>query len=128
MHGLGVEIEGKGRVMNSTPFPIRPLDVPALSVQEFVFDLDMNNVPSLEDVCRRFVGDVNRALVWLIRFHALQAWCAQADMVEWLKTASGTSTDLCEVAASFELNDRWEFDVQTFRCAVDRVVSRRTRC
>jgi hypothetical protein len=112
--------------MNTTVYPVRPHDVPALTVQEFIFDLDMNNVPSLEAVCRRFVNDANRALVWLIRFHALQAWCGQADIIEWLKTGSGTPTDLCEVAASFELNDRWEFDVQNFRSAIEQNISRRT--
>jgi hypothetical protein len=112
--------------MNTTPFPTTPIDVVALTVQEFIFDLDMNNAPSLDVVCRRFVEDSNRALVWLIRFRALTAWCARANMSEWLNARSGTSKDICEVAASFELNDRWEFDVQDFCCAVDSVLSRRS--
>jgi hypothetical protein len=112
--------------MSSTPFPTRPIDVVALTSGEFMYDLDMNDVPSLDVVCARFVDDANRALVWLIRFRALRSWCARADMVEWLDGGSGTPRDVCEVAASFELNDRWEFDVEGFCSAVNGVVRHRS--
>jgi hypothetical protein len=114
--------------MNTIPFPARPVDVVALTVQEFTSDLDMDNDPSLDVICRRFVADANLALVWLIRFRALRAWCTRADMAGWLDaTGAGTSRDVCEVAASFELNDRWEFDAERFRSAVDVIVSRNFR-
>jgi hypothetical protein len=113
--------------MISTPFPTRPIDVAALSVQEFSIDLTFNNAPSLDVACRRFADDANRALVWWIRFSALKAWCAQTEMAGWLDGRSGTSKDVCEVAASFELNDRWEFDAHHFCSAIDRLVSRRSR-
>ena len=114
--------------MNSTPFPTRPMDVVALTVQEFTSDLDMNNAPSLDVICRRFVADTNLALVWLIRFRALKAWCTRAVMVDWLHTTgAGASQDVCEVAASFQLNDRWEFDAERFCSAVDVIASQRSR-
>jgi hypothetical protein len=116
--------------MTSTPFPKNPVDVVPLSVQEFVFDLSISDAPSLEPsleiICRRFVDDTNRALVWMIRFRALNAWRARADMADWLNTRSGSSNEACELAASFGLNDRWEFDTQDFCSAIDKLVSRRT--
>jgi hypothetical protein len=49
-------------------------------------------------------------------------------MIDWLHTAEApTSRDLCEVAASLELNDRWEFDAERFCSAVDVMVSQRSR-
>jgi hypothetical protein len=115
--------------MYSTLFPTRPIDVVALTVQEFMSDLDMDHAPSLDVICRRFVADANLALVWWIRFGALKAWCTRADMIDWLRTAEAhTSRDLCEVAASLELNDRWEFDAERFCSAVDVMVSQRSRC
>lgn len=56
--------------MNHTAFPATPGDVATLTVQEFTFDLDeldVNQMPSMERVCRTFL-DANRALVWWIRF------------------------------------------------------------
>jgi len=111
--------------MNSTPFPTRPIDVVPLTSAEFLFDLDMSDAPSLDVVRRRFV-DGNRALVWLIRFRALRAWCARADMAQWMSTSSGIPRDVCEVAACFELNDDWEFEVEGFCTAVNGVS--RQRC
>ena len=105
--------------MKGTPFPARPIDVVALTVQEFTFNLEMNRAPSIDTVCRRFVDDANRAVVWLIRYDALKAWCARADLADWLDVDSSLSRDAHEVAASFDLNDRWEFDVERFRAAVD---------
>lgn len=111
--------------MNSTPFPARPSDVVALSVQEFTFELALSDTPALDLVCSRFVDDVNRALVWLIRFRALKAWCARPDMLTWMSAGSKTSGDLCEMAASFELNDRWEFDADDFRSAIEWMIAQR---
>ena len=108
--------------MNATAYPTRPIDVIALTCPEFLFDLEMSDVPSLDVVCRRFGDDVNRAVVWLIRFRALRAWCASADMTEWLSAGSAIPRAVCEVAAGFELNDRWEFDIEGFRGAVNGVI------
>ena len=60
--------------MNHTAIPATPGDVATLTVQEFTLDLDElegNRVPSMERVCRTFMDDANRALVWWIRFGAL---------------------------------------------------------
>jgi hypothetical protein len=111
--------------MNSTPFPARPSDVVALSAQEFAFSVEMSDTPPFELVCNQFADDSNRALVWLIRFRALKAWCARPDMLTWMSAGSRTSRDLCEVAASFELNDRWEFDADDFRAAIDWMIAQR---
>ena len=110
--------------MNGTPFPATPADVVPLTIQEFALDLDMEHAPSLRDVCGRFV-DTNRALVWVIRFGALQAWCARADITEWLRQRPDDSRGACEAAASFRLNADWEFDAQKFRSAVEAANARR---
>ena len=89
--------------MNPTPYPKRPIDVVALTCPEFLFDLRTSDVSSLDVVCRRFEDDVNRALVWLIRFRALRAWCASADKAGWLSAGSEIPRDVCEVAAGFDL-------------------------
>src|SRR4029453_9908960 len=103
--------------MSITLFPTKPVDVVALTTTEFTFDLEINNAPSLEEVCRRFGNDANRALVWLIRVRALKAWCARDGTVEWLSPAR--RRNVCEVAAGFELNDEWEFDADAFCLAVE---------
>jgi hypothetical protein len=59
--------------MRQTPFPTNPSDVVALTVPEFTCELDLDGAASLDEVCRRFVDDTNRALVWFIRFRALTA-------------------------------------------------------
>jgi hypothetical protein len=110
-----------------TAFPARPGDVVALSVEEFVFDLEMTNTPSIETACRAFNNDANRALVWLIRWRALNALCARSEVVEWRRAGARTSRDMCEVAAAFDLNDGWEFDHERFCDAVDRLIGRRAR-
>lgn len=110
----------------ATPFPTRPIDVVSLSVCEFTFDLDKDTSPTLDVACRRFVEDANRALVWLIRSCALKAWLDGPNMAEWLTTGSRSTQDVCEVAATFGLNDRWEFDSATFCSAVDTLISRRS--
>jgi hypothetical protein len=111
--------------VDRTPFPNTPTEVAPLTQQEFgcgIDDLD----PSLDAICLKFRGDTNRALVWLIRFRALRAWCAREDMPAWLREGSRTERDVCEVAAAFELNDRWEFEHEAFRFAVDCAVHRRS--
>lgn len=111
--------------METTPFPAKPCDVVALTVAEFTRDLDVNAMVSIDDVCRRFIDDTNRALVWVIRFRALAAWCVRADVAPWLGSRPSHAQHACEVAAGFELNGEWEFDVDAFRSAVEfRGVSR----
>ena len=110
-----------------TECPARPRDVVALSVEEFLFDLEMTQAPSLETVCRTFGNDTNRALVWLIRWRALDTLCARSDVAEWRGAGARTSRDMCEVAAALELNDGWEFDRERFCNAVDGLVHRRVR-
>lgn len=113
--------------MGRTAFPTRPADVVALTSREFSFDVDVSDAPSLDLVCARFVDDVNRALVYLIRFQALKEWRARANMTDWLRAGSRTSRDVCAVAARFALNDQWQFDPDGFCTAVDAVVSERSR-
>jgi hypothetical protein len=118
------------RTMNRTPFPAVPKDVAVLTVQEFTFDLDELDgprVPSMERVCNAFVDDANRALVWWIRFGALQTWCASPDVMARATADARISRDAREVAASFPLNHHWGFDSSAFGRAVDRVALRRAR-
>ena len=111
----------------NTRFPGRPCDVAALTVGEFTPDLDLMRSPSLYDACRRFVEDANRSLVWLIRATALRVWCARPDMASWLEGADTSGRSACEAAASFTLNDEWEFDADDFRSAVESVIAGRLR-
>ena len=116
--------------MNHTAFPATPGDVATLTVQEFTFDLDEldgNRVPSMERVCRTFMDDANRAVVWWIRFGALKNWCARTDVIARSTFDSWTSRDACEVAASFPLNHLWEFDSEGFGFAVETWAVRRAR-
>jgi hypothetical protein len=111
----------------NTRFPARPCDVAALTVHEFTSDLDLKSPPSLEEACHRFLEDANRALVWLIRVRALRTWCARPDMASWLHGADTGGQSACEAAASFTLNDEWEFDVADFRLAVESLIVGRLR-
>jgi hypothetical protein len=107
-----------------------PTDVAILTVQEFTFDLeelDGPQVPSMERICRMFMDDANRALVWWIRFGALQAWCASPDVMTRATYDVRVVRDAREVAASFPLNHRWEFDSTAFSLAVDGIALRRAR-
>jgi hypothetical protein len=104
--------------MDRTPFPSKPCDVSPLTVLEFTCELDLNASASIDAVCGRFVDDVNRALVWFIRFRALTTWCERTDSDAWLKSEPSRARHACAVAASFTLNDRWEFDPERFRSAV----------
>jgi hypothetical protein len=113
-----------------TAFPTTPADVAALTVLEFTIDLDEldgKRVPSLDRVCRTFMDDANRALVWWIRFGALRAWCAGTDVMVRLTSDASTLRDACEAAASFPLDHRWEFDPKDFRSAIEAVTSRRAQ-
>jgi hypothetical protein len=113
--------------IGKTPFPTRPGDVAPLTVREFTFALHLSDAPSFDVVCARFEDDANRALVWLLRFRALNALSDRADMTEWLSNHPRTSPAVCQVAATFELNDRWEFDKEAFCSAVDMTASKRSR-
>lgn len=109
--------------MSTTVFPITPVEVAPLTPSEFAFDIAAAHTPSLDEVCRRFGDDANRALVWLIRFRALKAWSALDGIAQWLSAAR--AAHVCEVAASLELNERWEFDRDAFCRAVDAIANGR---
>ncbi len=105
-----------------TAFPATPADVVALTVKEFTLDLDernANRAPTLERVCRTFFDDGNRALIWWIRFEALKAWCARAEVKARLNSGSLTLQDAWDQAASFPLNGHWEFELPDFCSAVE---------
>jgi hypothetical protein len=104
--------------MRTTPFPTSPSDVAVLTVPEFACALDLSAPVTIDDICQRFVDDANRALVWLIRFRALTAWCERVDTVPWLRAEPVRAQHACAVAASFTLNEDWEFDADQFRSAV----------
>lgn len=106
--------------MRITPFPSRPCDVIALTVSEFTSELNMNTEVSYDIVCRRFLDDANRALVWFIRFRALTGWCEREDMAAWLRSEPARTLYARELAASFDLNADWQFDSERFRTAVQR--------
>lgn len=107
--------------MRTTPFPANPSDVAALTVPEFTYALELTASVSIDAVCRRFVDDANRALVWLIRFRALTAWCERTDTAPWLRAEPSHAQHACELAASFDLNEDWEFDADEFRSAVQSI-------
>jgi hypothetical protein len=111
--------------MDCTPFPHRPADVVALSTQEFSFGLDMSGDPSLDVICERFLGDANRALVWMIRFRALRSCWARAEVLESVSHSMSTEDDQYEVAASLDLNDCWEFDARTFCTELRKLVAKK---
>lgn len=103
--------------MSYTIFPTLPREVAVLTPAEFGCNLEWDNAPSLDNVCRRFGDDTNRALVWFIRFRALKAWCGRVESAHWMKAEQ--RLHICELAARFELNDQWEFDARDFDRAVD---------
>ena len=115
-------------MMNRTSFPATPGEVATLTVQEFTFDLkelDEHQAPSMDRVCRTFIDDANRALVWWIRFGALKTWRARDDVIAELNAGSIALSDACEVASSFPLNHRWEFEPAEFRSALEAATIRR---
>jgi hypothetical protein len=107
--------------MRTTPFPATPSDVVALTVPEFAGAADWTASVSIDVVCQRFLDDANRALVWFIRFQALTAWCQGRDAAVWLRSDLSHLRRARDVAASFELNGKWEFDAESFRAAVESV-------
>jgi hypothetical protein len=107
--------------MRRTPFPASPWDVATLSVPEFTSELDLDGSVLLDAVCRRFLEDTNRAVVWFIRFKALKTWCERMDVAPWLRSEPTHAHRASELAASFDLNDAWEFDADRFRSAVESV-------
>ncbi len=107
--------------MRITPFPANPSEVVALTVPEFTCDLDLQEAVSLDAVCRRYVDDTNRALVWFIRFRALTAWCERIEVAQWLRAEPSQAHHACDLAASFDLNEAWEFDAERFQSAVKSV-------
>jgi hypothetical protein len=116
--------------LNRTAFPATPREVAALTPQEFTSDLDDldgNRAPSMEQVCRTFMDDANRALVWWIRFEALKAWRARTDIIARLNSGSVTLRDAYDVAAGFPLNHHWEFEPDDFSSAIEAVTVRRAR-
>ena len=106
--------------MPATPFPVSPSDVAALTVTEFTTELDVHDGMELDAVCQRFVNDANRALVCLIRFRALTAWRERTDIAQWLQSDPSHAQHAGQLAASFALNEDWEFDASRFRSAVAR--------
>ena len=111
--------------MNTTPFPGRPVDVVPLTIVEFTVALDLTRSPSLDEICGRFPGDANRAIVWLIRFRALKSLTDDAEICSWLAGDAGSTRDACDVAASLRLTERWEFDRRLFRSAVTELIEKR---
>ena len=110
----------------NTPFPIRPRDVVPLPAHEFTGGVVVYGSPLLGLVCRRFLDDENRALVWLIRFKALSVWCTSSDLGSWLTGNDADARSAWEVATSFTLNDQWEFDAEAFRTAVNSAIAMRS--
>ncbi|MGE3508765.1 MAG: hypothetical protein AB7N65_07765 [Vicinamibacterales bacterium] len=111
-------------MMTGTAFPATPADVATLTAQEFrsnLEGLDVGRGPSPERVYQTFIGDVNRSLVWWIRFRALRVWWAQAG--ESVHSTPGASVlrEICEIASSCPLNGLWEFDPASFKRAVDEM-------
>jgi hypothetical protein len=98
-----------------------PAQVVALTVPEFTCELDVRGTVLLDAVCRRFPDDANRALVWIIRFRALTTWCELTGMREWLQSEPSHARHARALAASYALNDEWEFDAERFRSAVESV-------
>src|SRR5205085_7812152 len=96
-----IAAESRSVNMTATPFPTRPGDVVALSVHEFTSGIDRQAEPPIARVCEWYLDDANRALVWLIRFRALTAWCTGAETRAWLASGETRYRRACEVAAGF---------------------------
>jgi hypothetical protein len=107
--------------MRATPFPAHPSEVATLTVPEFTYALDLEASVSFDAICQRFVHDANRALVWFIRFRALTDLRDRTEIAAWLQSEPRHVQHVCELAASFELNEDWEFDAERFRSALESV-------
>jgi hypothetical protein len=103
----------------TTDFPIRPRDVAPLTIAEFTEHVDLDAPVSFDFVCGRFPDDANRALVWVIRFRALNAWRERRDVALWLGSDASLAQRASQLAASFALDDAWEFPADAFRLAVE---------
>jgi hypothetical protein len=109
----------------STPYPATPRQVAALGVGEFTVTLAHGTAPTLDHVCGLFAQDANRAVVWLLRYKALEAVSTALETQSWLTAGAYAPVDLYEVAAGHALNERWEFDGLAFRRAVETLAARR---
>ena len=95
-----------------------------------MFTPDMDRSPPLAEVCARFGDDANRAVVWLMRFRALQLLGRDArtrapqDVQASSLEPVPTSGDVFAIAASHPLNERWEFDPHVFFAAVEALTAR----
>jgi len=114
------------REMSHTPFPGSPAQVAPLSSYEFESDSWMGDAPSIDVVCSRFTDDLNRALVWILRYRALTALVGRAEIAAWFDRGARSWRDMFEVAAEFPLNSDWGFDDEMFCAAVDATASRRS--
>jgi hypothetical protein len=114
----------------TTGFPLTPGDVAPLTRHEFACGLDVAAAPPFAEVCERFANDANRAVVWLLRFKALQALKddpRMASLVHGHSESSRAYVDerVVEVAAILALNEHWEFDAGAFFAAVEALGRRR---
>lgn len=105
--------------MEGTPFPTHPSTVAPLTVAEFTSKLDLDASVPFDAICQRFLDDTNRAVVWLIRFRALTDWRDRSEVVRWLQSDPVQIQHACELAATFELNEDWNFDAERFRSALE---------
>ena len=112
--------------MSRTPFPGSPAEVVPLSIYEFASDSWTGDAPSIDMICSRFTDDLNRALVWILRYRALAALVGRAEIAAWLDRGARNWRDMFEVAAQFPLNSDWGFDGEMFCAAVDATASRRS--
>ena len=121
-------IEGREFLLSSTrstPFPGSPAEVVPLSIYEFASDSWVGEAPSIDVVCSRFTDDLNRALVWILRYRALTALVDRREIPAWLDGGARSWRDMFEVAAEFPLNSDWGFDDEMFCAAVDAAAARR---
>ena len=121
--GLGGFLRWRYRetTMSRTSFPATPGEVATLTVHEFTFDVDElydDRAAWMDQVCRTFIDDANRALVCWIRFNALRVWRAREDVIDRLNAGSIDLRDARNLAATFPLNQRWEFEPATFSAAL----------
>jgi hypothetical protein len=100
-----------------TSFPRSPADVATLTVAEFLGNLDLASPVPLDVVCDRFAGDANRAIVWAVRYTALDHFLRGLDDA----TAAEVRTIAEPLAARFGLNEEWQFDRALLCAAIERV-------
>jgi hypothetical protein len=49
------------------------------------------------------------------------AWCERPEVAPWLTSGALRPRQACQLAASFQLNDEWQFDPERFRSAVESI-------